>query len=82
MDKKGELEAIWRAQARGIAGEEELSWQEKEKILKSPSESSTLLVSFVYPLTALVIIILGWVMFGLGVGWGVHGSVIAGTTGE
>ena len=82
MVKKGELEAIWRAQARGIAGEEELSWQEKEKILKSPSESSTLLVSFVYPLTTLVIIILGWVMFGLGVGWGVHGSVIAGTTGE
>ncbi|KZS89371.1 MFS general substrate transporter [Sistotremastrum niveocremeum HHB9708] len=28
------------------------------------------------------IIVLGWVLFGLGVAWGVHGSVIAGTTGE
>ncbi|KAJ4467249.1 MFS general substrate transporter [Lentinula aciculospora] len=28
------------------------------------------------------IIAIGWIMFGLGVEWGVHGSVIAGTTGE
>ncbi|THH18078.1 hypothetical protein EUX98_g9017 [Antrodiella citrinella] len=31
---------------------------------------------------SLLIIVLGWIMFGLGVGWGVHGNVIAGTTGE
>ena len=31
---------------------------------------------------AVGIIFIGWIMFGLGVGWGVHGSVIAGTTGE
>ncbi|GJJ11616.1 hypothetical protein Clacol_005852 [Clathrus columnatus] len=28
------------------------------------------------------IMLLGWVMFGLGVFWGVHGNVVAGTTGE
>ncbi|KAJ3833173.1 MFS general substrate transporter [Lentinula raphanica] len=28
------------------------------------------------------IIAIGWIMFGMGVEWGVHGSVIAGTTGE
>ncbi|KAF8573767.1 MFS general substrate transporter [Ramaria rubella] len=28
------------------------------------------------------VVIIGWAMFGLGVAWGVHGNVIAGTTGE
>nr|VWP01720.1 Cytochrome P450 monooxygenase CYP52X1 [Ganoderma boninense] len=52
----------------------------KEKILKSPSVTGR--VNWVYSAVALGIIFIGWVMFGLGVNWGVHGSVVAGTVGE
>ncbi|KAI0742862.1 MFS general substrate transporter [Daedaleopsis nitida] len=53
----------------------------KEKLLKSPKPHNEI-VSWAYMAVALGIIFIGWIMFGLGVGWGVHGSVIAGTTGE
>ncbi|KAI0772398.1 MFS general substrate transporter [Trametes elegans] len=53
----------------------------KEKILKSPVHQSGL-ISWAYLLTGLGIIFIGWIMFGMGVNWGVHGSVVAGTVGE
>ncbi|RPD77185.1 MFS general substrate transporter [Lentinus tigrinus ALCF2SS1-7] len=53
----------------------------KEKLLKSPRTRGGLL-SWGYLIVALGIIFIGWIMFGLGVGWGVHGSVVAGTVGE
>ncbi|CAA7261924.1 unnamed protein product [Cyclocybe aegerita] len=39
-------------------------------------------MQWLYIATSVGVILVGWIMFGLGVGWGVHGSVIAGTTGE
>ena len=53
----------------------------QEKILKSPTVTSPVF-GWTFLAVSLGIIFIGWIMFGLGVGWGVHGSVIAGTTGE
>ncbi|KAI8996319.1 MFS general substrate transporter [Trametes punicea] len=53
----------------------------KEKMLKSPNRQDGLL-SWTYSIIGLAIIFIGWIMFGLGVNWGVHGSVVAGTVGE
>ncbi|CDO77471.1 hypothetical protein BN946_scf184902.g5 [Trametes cinnabarina] len=53
----------------------------KEKMLKSPKRTGGL-ASWTYAIIGLCIIFIGWVMFGMGVNWGVHGSVVAGTVGE
>ncbi|KAH9886734.1 MFS general substrate transporter [Cubamyces lactineus] len=53
----------------------------KEKMLKSPIHQSGIL-SWGYLLIGLAVIFIGWIMFGMGVNWGVHGSVVAGTVGE
>ncbi|KAI0651119.1 MFS general substrate transporter [Trametes meyenii] len=53
----------------------------KEKMLKSPKHQSGVL-SWAYLMIGLGIIFIGWIMFGMGVNWGVHGSVVAGTVGE
>ena len=55
--------------------------KEKSKIMKSPRNASSVL-NWVYIGISLGIIFIGWILFGLGVSWGVHGSVVAGTTGE
>ena len=75
------------AQAKGIVvpkrdpSEDGLSeTKAKEKILKSPSVTGW--VNWVYSTVALGVIFIGWIMFGMGVNWGVHGSVVAGTVGE
>lgn len=75
------------AEKRGIVLEKEenenekLMVKKKEKILKSPQNSNSW-VQWSYMVIALGIIVIGWVMFGVGVEWGVHGSVVAGSTGE
>lgn len=52
-----------------------------EKELKSPSvHSPTFRYSFL--VISAGVIVIGWVLFGMGVSWGVHGSVVAGSTGE
>ena len=56
-------------------------FKQKEKLLKSPKNRGTFL-TWAFLAVALGVIFVGWIMFGLGVSWGVHGSVIAGTTGE
>ncbi|KAH9920859.1 MFS general substrate transporter [Epithele typhae] len=53
----------------------------KERMLKSPKTRNGV-ISWGYLIVALGIIFIGWIMFGLGVNWGVHGSVVAGTVGE
>ena len=53
----------------------------QEKILKSPTWNSTAF-RWSFMLISAGVIFIGWIMFGMGVNWGVHGSVIAGTTGE
>lgn len=56
--------------------------QKYEKLLKSPNMSASVTKKWIYMTLSLGVIVLGWIMFGLGVGWGVHGSVVAGTVGE
>lgn len=53
----------------------------KEKLLKAPYPGREG-VRWLFLIVSVGIIFIGWIMFGLGVGWGVHGSVIAGTVGE
>lgn len=53
----------------------------KEKLLKAPVDGSAA-NRWLFLIASVGVIFIGWIMFGLGVGWGVHGSVIAGTTGE
>ena len=55
--------------------------KQKEKILKSPKVTAGW-IPWAYSAASLAVILIGWIMFGLGVGWGVHGSVVAGTVGE
>ncbi|PCH43143.1 MFS general substrate transporter [Wolfiporia cocos MD-104 SS10] len=52
----------------------------KEKQLKAPNPRLAWIGWTSCALSAAVIVI-GWVLFGVGVAWGVHGSVIAGTVG-
>lgn len=56
--------------------------KEQERILKSTDLQSKGKWGWTFLAISVAIIILGWVLFGFGVAWGVHGSVIAGTTGE
>jgi len=53
-----------------------------ERILKSPDPVSSAALKWAFSVASLAIIVLGWILFGLGVGWGVHGNVVAGTVGE
>lgn len=62
-------------------GEEVDDITEKEKLLKAPVPGHEG-VRWLFLAASVGIILVGWIMFGLGVNWGVHGSVIAGTTGE
>ena len=55
--------------------------KEGEKLLKSPVGKRKGL-RWLFLAASVGIVLIGWVLFGLGVSWGVHGSVIAGTTGE
>ncbi|EJD04962.1 MFS general substrate transporter [Fomitiporia mediterranea MF3/22] len=55
--------------------------KQEEKRLKSPVPGREG-VRWLFLAASVGIIFIGWTMFGLGVGWGVHGNVIAGTTGE
>ncbi|KLO17736.1 MFS general substrate transporter [Schizopora paradoxa] len=55
--------------------------KETEKLLKSPVPGREG-VRWLFLAASVGMVFVGWIMFGLGVNWGVHGSVIAGTTGE
>ena len=85
-DVPEEIEKL--AQAQGIVvrkadpdDDEVAEIKVKERLLKSPKERGVV-TSWAFLLAALGVIFIGWIMFGLGVNWGVHGSVIAGTVGE
>ncbi|KAJ6514571.1 MFS general substrate transporter [Mycena vulgaris] len=78
---EAEVERLWllkQGRAHEFKDEEP---KNREAILNSPMNSG-IRVRWLYAGLALSAIFVGWIMFGLGVGWGVHGSVIAGTTGE
>ncbi|KIP02537.1 hypothetical protein PHLGIDRAFT_290895 [Phlebiopsis gigantea 11061_1 CR5-6] len=63
------------------ADEEDGETKELERALKAPAWRGTLF-RWSFMAVSLGVIFIGWVMFGMGVSWGVHGSVVAGTTGE
>ncbi|CAL1698271.1 unnamed protein product [Somion occarium] len=76
------------ASVKGITVSKELRDNEevaevkiKEKLLKAPYPGREG-IRWWFLILSVGVIFVGWIMFGLGVGWGVHGSVIAGTTGE
>ncbi|KAF5347050.1 hypothetical protein D9758_011638 [Tetrapyrgos nigripes] len=50
----------------------ERTWEEKEAVLKSPVKNgpSRSLVRSVFPLLGFLIIVLGWIFFGLSISWG------------
>ena len=66
---------------KGLPKVDGLDMKQEEKRLKSPSSGREQL-RWIFSAVAIGIIFIGWIMFGLGVSWGVHGSVIAGTVGE
>ncbi|KAK7059925.1 MFS general substrate transporter [Favolaschia claudopus] len=78
------IERLWhKREGADETEKEEVDVEPKrwESILKSPLNPGSGW-RWVYGVLSLGIIVLGWIMFGLGVSWGVHGSVIAGTVGE
>jgi hypothetical protein len=72
----------------GIINDDGLNVQEKtllanEKLLKRVEPGKMMdRLRWLFLAASVGIIVLGWTIFGLGVEWGVHGNVIAGTTGE
>ncbi|KAF8148947.1 MFS general substrate transporter [Mycena galopus ATCC 62051] len=77
------IQRLWneRQAAQGADETEDVDPKYRESILKSPV-NPRMGWRWVYAGLSVGVIVLGWIMFGLGVNWGVHGSVIAGTTGE
>lgn len=69
------------APGKSVDDEEIDEIKEKEKLLKSPVPGRESL-RWLFLAASVGMVFIGWIMFGLGVNWGVHGSVIAGTTGE
>ncbi|KIJ60911.1 hypothetical protein HYDPIDRAFT_116594 [Hydnomerulius pinastri MD-312] len=68
---------------RANAGGEELTVKHKEIVLKTPILGKTSSHSRRVAVGAgFGVILIGWIIFGLGVDWGVHGNVVAGTVGE
>ncbi|KAF9066746.1 MFS general substrate transporter [Rhodocollybia butyracea] len=71
-----------------ISSDDDSNVQEKmllanEKLLKRVEPGKMMdRLRWVFLTASVGIIGLGWIIFGLGVEWGVHGNVIAGTTGE
>jgi hypothetical protein len=59
-----------------------LSRKHKESILKAPRHEGWPHIWWLYLVGAAAVVLIGWIMFALGVEWGVHGDVIAGTVGE
>ncbi|KAL5478895.1 hypothetical protein ACEPAI_2172 [Sanghuangporus weigelae] len=74
-----EIERLLRK--KGMGKIDGLDMKQEEKRLKSPVPGREEL-RWIFLAAAVGIIFIGWIMFGMGVSWGVHGSVIAGTTGE
>ncbi|KAL5520380.1 hypothetical protein ACEPAG_9604 [Sanghuangporus baumii] len=74
-----EIERLLRK--KGMGKIDGLDMKQDEKRLKSPVPGREGL-RWIFLAAATGIIFIGWIMFGMGVSWGVHGSVIAGTTGE
>ncbi len=66
---------------KGDEDDEYIEVKAKERLLKAPYPGREG-IRWLFLVVSLGIIFIGWIMFGLGVGWGVHGSVIAGTVGE
>ncbi|KAJ7714783.1 MFS general substrate transporter [Mycena olivaceomarginata] len=75
------IQRLWSERQAAQGASEDVDPKNREWILKLPV-NPRMPWHWVYAGLSVGIIVLGWIMFGLGVNWGVHGSVIAGTTGE
>lgn len=81
VERLARLQGIQEIKALDSKEEELDETKQLEKMLKAPKAASRML-NYVYLSLAMTVIAIGWIMFGLGVNWGVHGSVVAGSTGE
>ena len=82
---ESEVVRLWGGEILREEAELDLTVKEKEQILKSTRLADSSIqrsAKWLPPICALVVILIGWIMFALGVVWGVHGNVIAGTVGE
>ncbi|KAG1720643.1 MFS general substrate transporter [Suillus lakei] len=82
-----EVERLWELRPHAVTEEgkrdKSLTLKQKEVVLKSPVPSSVSLYAHWVAIGAgFAVVLIAWVIFGFGVEWGVHGSVVAGTTGE
>jgi hypothetical protein len=76
-----EIDQLW--DERKFGKPSGLSLEQKESIIKSPTNvSNRIYIQWLLFAGAAVVVLIGWLMFALGVEWGVHGNVIAGTVGE
>ncbi|KAF4586396.1 hypothetical protein EYR38_010672 [Pleurotus pulmonarius] len=59
-----------------------LTVKEKERILKSPNPGRPYIVGILLPLGALSVVMLGWIIFGVGISWGIHAMTNGSASGD
>ncbi|KAG1797118.1 MFS general substrate transporter [Suillus plorans] len=81
-----EVEKLWELRLHSATEEskdESAMPKQKEVVLKSPVPGSvSSYARWVAVGAGFAIVLTAWVIFGFGVEWGVHGNIVAGTTGE
>jgi hypothetical protein len=80
-----EVNRLWESTGLGDTSEPGPSIQDKERILKSTRSEKSSMFSYaklLLPCCGVIVVLVGWILFALGIVWGVHGSVTAGTVGE
>lgn len=60
----------------------ELTAKEKERILKSPNLGRPYIVGVLLPSAAFSVVIIGWVIFGVGISWGIHAMTNGSASGD
>ncbi|KAJ8475282.1 hypothetical protein ONZ45_g15660 [Pleurotus djamor] len=61
---------------------QELTLKEKERLLKSPRPGRSNIVSALLPFGAFSVVVIGWVIFGVGISWGIHAQTNGSATGD
>ncbi|KAJ8690302.1 hypothetical protein PTI98_011738 [Pleurotus ostreatus] len=60
----------------------ELTAKEKERILKSPNPGRPYIVGVLLPSAAFSVVVIGWVIFGVGISWGIHAMTNGSASGD
>ncbi|KAL0952412.1 hypothetical protein HGRIS_006686 [Hohenbuehelia grisea] len=59
-----------------------ISIKAKEFVLKSPRRSRSRILSVLLPLGAFSVVVIGWIIFGVGISWGIHAMTNGAATGD